>query len=69
MRKFEDKVDNRREVVFVPKLKCKPHAIEPLDLTPIEDETDGSLSYPHPYEKELRDFHLFHLYFHETHIF
>lgn len=35
---FKDKIDNSAGSVFIPKIRHKPHAIEPLDLEPVRSD-------------------------------
>eukprot|EP00041_Stephanoeca_diplocostata_P042704 m.11373 g.11373 ORF g.11373 m.11373 type:complete len:773 (+) comp8531_c0_seq2:158-2476(+) len=40
---FSDKVDNSRSAIFVPKIRDKPNAKEPLDLEPIRMTASGEI--------------------------
>ncbi|KAI8085942.1 ribonuclease H-like domain-containing protein [Gilbertella persicaria] len=47
--KFKDKVDNSNSTPFERKIKYKPHALVPLDFTPVSEDK----SLPHPYVYEI----------------
>lgn len=55
---FNEGYDTSRTAVFTPLLPNKPHAIEPLDFTPTEydSETSGKtrMRIPNPYAKEIQ---------------
>jgi len=64
---FMHEIDNSRDGAFVPRIHEKPHAVVPLDLSPISyDPVEGQnpddsaayfgVYYPHPYETEIRSF-------------
>ena len=60
-RNFLRPINNARQgATFLPILTSKPHAITPLDLTPIEtsmgDDSDITFQIPHPYKAELTAF-------------
>lgn len=62
---FLDEIDNARTHPFRPKIRSKPHALTPLDISevPITGDDEESVGYvgpstkfPHPYEEEIKAF-------------